>query len=459
MAASDIGPYRILRLLKRGGAGAVYVAWDRRLKRKVALKLLPVPPERGARERVIAEARLLAACEHRCLVQIYDVVEARSHLVLVLEYVAGIDLEELMALTRIELPAALQIATDICSGLAAVHHEGIVHRDLKPANVLVDGNGRTRLTDFGIAARLRNTRRDGSTVDGVAGGSYLAMSPEHAGGRPLDARSDLFSLGLILYRLLAGTHPFAGSGSELGALQSIIHDAHPPLQETGRDIPEALCTLVDQLLAKNPGERPSSALAVKQELLSITRSLPLSRGNVLAALASGKIRPDDAGGSPPALPEEFSSDVHSHLLNPGEWSRWILPPPRRQFSAVWMTLALLVFVSLCYTLLQWWQGRPLAVTIDTVHVVGTGANPGAAELTLLLQEEALAQSAFRPVADRKAAPLRMQVQCDAYLCGAHFSLQMDGVKTTDYRTVQTGAPVAVWQSVVRQGVASIAAQR
>ena len=154
MRRTEIGPYRLLCPVKEGGGGTVYAATDLRLNRRVALKIISVPRDRNARDRVIAEARSLAAVNHRSIVQIFDIVEVKSHIVLVMEYVPGNDLEELLGQREIDLVSALYLALDICAALAAAHEAGLVHRDLKPANVLLDPRGRTKLTDFGIASAI-----------------------------------------------------------------------------------------------------------------------------------------------------------------------------------------------------------------------------------------------------------------------------------------------------------------
>ena len=143
----------------------MYVAHDQRLNRRVALKLIAVPDEREARGKVIDEARLLAAINHRFIVQIFDVVEVRSHIVLVMEYVPGVDLEQLIEEASLDLLAISQLGMDVCAALAAAHQSRIVHRDLKPANVLIDRAGRIKLTDFGIANSFQVSGPSGRSAE------------------------------------------------------------------------------------------------------------------------------------------------------------------------------------------------------------------------------------------------------------------------------------------------------
>ena len=174
MPFTELGPYRVLRLLKAGGEGAVYAAEDRRLGRRVAIKLRPLPDGLEARRAVIAEAEVLATLSHPHIVQLYDVVETDGAVALVMEYVDGSDLEELIASTRLDLESVLQLALDLCSALASAHGKGVIHGDLKPANVLVDITGRIKLTDFGVAFRQHDQP--------AAGGTLSILSPERRAG-------------------------------------------------------------------------------------------------------------------------------------------------------------------------------------------------------------------------------------------------------------------------------------
>ena len=211
VADTHVGPYRILRRINRGGQGSVYLGYDRRLGRRVAIKIYRLPSARTARRRLLHEAQLVASIQSPKVVQIHDVLESRGHVALVMEYVPGCDLEEFLAAVRPSLDSILTIALDIAGALAMARlplaavgrrrpQQQIVHGDLKASNVLIADSGQVKLTDFGIAHR--------GAQGAAPGASQSAMSPEQYLGKPLDVRADLFALGCLLYRMLSGAQPF-----------------------------------------------------------------------------------------------------------------------------------------------------------------------------------------------------------------------------------------------------------
>ncbi len=264
-----IGPYRLARRLGRGGMGEVFLAWDERLGRRVALKRI-----RGDSsvtqdgERLRREARAAAQLSHPSVVQIYDLVTDSSGDVIVLEYVEGRTLREVLGNGLPSLSVVLRLAREIAEGLAAAHAAGLVHRDLKTENVMVTPEGRAKILDFGLAKPfLLSQPHDGEnlTAQGVLLGTFHAMSPEQARGSEVDARSDLFSFGVLLYEMLTGRSPFQGSDS-LDTLQKVCSH-HPPSVRTLRpELPGSLSNLVDSLLAKRREERPRNAGEVALEL-------------------------------------------------------------------------------------------------------------------------------------------------------------------------------------------------
>jgi serine/threonine-protein kinase len=266
-----IGPYRLARRLGQGGMGEVFLAWDERLGRRVALKRIrreaPTPEER---ERLRREASAAARLSHPAVVRIYDLVEDATGDALVFEYVEGRTLRELL---REGLPSpalAARLGREIAEGLAAAHASGLVHRDLKAENVMVTPEGHAKILDFGIAkAAAPGGEGEALTVEGAVLGTLHAMSPEQARGGEVDARSDLFSLGVLLYELLTGRSPFRGSDL-LDTLQRVAGHRPPPAREVRPEIPRALSDLVDRLLAKRPEERPESAGEVARELAALS---------------------------------------------------------------------------------------------------------------------------------------------------------------------------------------------
>ncbi|MFL6262753.1 MAG: protein kinase domain-containing protein [Thermoanaerobaculia bacterium] len=266
-----IGPYRLARRLGQGGMGEVFLAWDERLGRRVALKRIRrEAPTAEERERFRREASAAARLSHSAVVRIYDLVEDAAGDALVFEYVEGRTLRDLL---REGLPSpalATLLGREIAEGLAAAHASGLVHRDLKAENVMVTPDGHAKILDFGIAkAAAPGLDEETLTVEGAVLGTFHAMSPEQARGGEVDARSDLFSLGVLLYELLTGCSPFRGNDL-LDTLQRVVGHRPPPVREVRPEIPRALSDLVDRLLAKRPEERPASAGEVARELAALS---------------------------------------------------------------------------------------------------------------------------------------------------------------------------------------------
>jgi len=261
MAADLIGGrYRLDSLLGKGGMSEVWCADDLELGRRVALKLLAPDADR---ERFAREARAAAALAHPNLTQLYDYGEADGRPFMVLEYLPGGTLEE-----RLEpgVPLAdadtARIASEVAAGLAHAHARGLVHRDLKPANILFDAEGRAKIADFGIA-RLG---QDGTLTEaGTVLGTAAYISPEQAAGESATPASDVYSVGVLLFRLLTGRLPFAADDAfELVALH---RDAPPPPLESFReDAPPVLAAVATSALAKAPGDRPADGAALVSAL-------------------------------------------------------------------------------------------------------------------------------------------------------------------------------------------------
>jgi len=218
-----LGPYRLEGRLGRGGMGEVYRAFDERLQRPVAVKLIR-PEAAGdarARERFRREARAAASLNHPAIVQIHDIVETPAGDAIVMELVAGQTLASLLASGPLELPRALRLGVEVAEGLAAAHARGLVHRDLKPENVMLTETGHAKILDFGLAKRtLTEAGETSLSLDGTILGTYRAMSPEQARGLAVDGRSDLFSFGGLLYEALTCASPFA-AGTVLETLTNI----------------------------------------------------------------------------------------------------------------------------------------------------------------------------------------------------------------------------------------------
>jgi serine/threonine protein kinase len=261
-----LGHYEVLELVGSGGMGIVLKAFDEQLHRVVAIKAMaaPLATSATARQWFVREARAAAAVNHDNVVDIYAVEGTGPVPYLVMEFVAGISLEErLHQQGPLELKEILRIGLQTADGLAAAHRQGVVHRDVKPANILLEnGVGRVKITDFGLA-RVANNAPDAETS--VIAGTPAYMSPEQARGDPVDHRSDLFSLGSVLYALCTGQSPFRGS-TPLGTLQAVCEEVPPPIRDLNSDIPAWLCEVIKKLLAKVPAERFQSAAELAETL-------------------------------------------------------------------------------------------------------------------------------------------------------------------------------------------------
>lgn len=269
-----IGPYRLEGSLGGGGMGEVYRAVDTRLDRPVAVKHLETPPamEGPERQRFWREARAIARLSHPAIVQVFDVLEDDRGGWLVMELVEGEPLSERLARGPVDPAAALCLVTDVAEALATAHGKGILHRDLKTENVMVTPAGRAKLLDFGLA-RLEIAEEEGVGAEGQIVGTPHAMSPEQAMSLELDHRSDLFSLGALLYETLTGARPFDGD-SMVATLHQVCVVRQRPAAELEPRIPEELSQLADRLLEKDPDDRPGSAAGVARALRNAARRLP-----------------------------------------------------------------------------------------------------------------------------------------------------------------------------------------
>ena len=268
-----IGPYRLEALLGSGGMGRVFLAYDSRLDRRVAVKHIQ-PDQAGnaeARERLRREARASAALAHPSIVQVFDLLTTADGDWVVMEYVDGPTLADLLDQGLPPLRRTVEIVRDVIGGLRYAHAQGIVHRDLKTENVMLSALGRAKILDFGLAKRLGDHGELDLTTDGEVLGTLRSMSPEQAQGGEITPASDLFSFGILLYECLAGSSPFAGR-SHIDALVRLCTEPHTPLAEKVDGVPSGLHELTDALLAKSPAERPDGE-AVEASLRAVLEEL------------------------------------------------------------------------------------------------------------------------------------------------------------------------------------------
>lgn len=253
-----IGHYELLELLGRGSFGIVFRAFDDALQRVVAIKLLApaIAATSPARKRFLREARSSAQVRHENVVHVYAVEEQPSPY-LVMEFIPGETLQQRLDRTGpLEASEIIRLGRQIAEGLAAAHAAGVIHRDIKPGNVLIEGaNERVKITDFGLARAADDASQ---TQTGVLAGTPMYMAPEQARGEALDDRTDLFSLGSVMYLLATGRPPFRAS-TTFGVLKRVVEDSPRPIREIIPELPEWLGDVIARLHEKNPGNRFQSA--------------------------------------------------------------------------------------------------------------------------------------------------------------------------------------------------------
>ena len=264
MLGTTFGKYRIVGQLGRGATGTVYKAVDETLHREVAIKILnPALADGEILKRFCAEATVLARLNHPEIATIHELFRSETDILMVMELVRGETLERLSnRLGPLPPDRAAFLIDRILSALDHAHRADVVHRDLKPANVMVTEAGRIKIMDFGVA-RVRGAEH--MTVDGYVVGTPAYMPPEQVMGQEVDGRADLYSVGVVFYRLLTGTLPFTADTS-VGMLQKQIADPPPPLHRRRSDLPEWCDTIVQRALAKSPSDRFQSAGAFRDAL-------------------------------------------------------------------------------------------------------------------------------------------------------------------------------------------------
>ena len=299
MAPETLLHYRILRPLGSGGMGDVYLAEDTKLDRRVALKVLPrgktEDPER--RQRFEREAKAVAALNHPNIVTIYSVEQADDVTFLTMELVDGQALSAITPKGGMPLAQLMKISIPLADAVAAAHDRGITHRDLKPGNVMVTAEGRVKVLDFGLAklnetttsgdATMTALRPDPLTGEGRIVGTVSYMSPEQAEGKPLDHRTDIFSLGVMLYELATGERPFTGD-SQASVVSSILRDLPRPINEVNQALPRDLARIVKRALVKDPDHRYQTAKDLRNDLETLKEDLD---SGTLDAPAAGRRTP------------------------------------------------------------------------------------------------------------------------------------------------------------------------
>jgi eukaryotic-like serine/threonine-protein kinase len=320
------GRYQLRSLLGVGGMAKVYLATDRVLERQVAVKVLSPPYAQDPVfvERFRREARSAARLSHPNIVAVFDSGSDADQHYLVMEYVPGQSLAQLLAgQARLAPRQAAELAVEVCAALAAAHAQGLVHRDVKPGNVLVDPDGRVKVTDLGIVKAAAATTLTGT---GVVLGRAAYLSPEQAQGEPVDARSDLYSLGCVLYELLCGSPPF-GSGADGPPVAIATRHLHKPPEPPSARNPQVdagLDAVVLTALAKDPAQRYQSAIDLQDALEQVLTGEAMGAGPGQPAAAALPTEPlPGLPGRTGVLPAATGPALWGSGWRPG-WPGWAL---------------------------------------------------------------------------------------------------------------------------------------
>ena len=334
MAGTTISHYRVLEKLGAGGMGVVYKAQDVRLGRFVALKFLPdaFADNLQLRERFQREARAASALNHPNICTIYDIGEADGRAFMAMEFLAGTTLKDLVIGAPLELDRLVDIAVQVLDGLEAAHAQNVIHRDIKPANIFVTSTGRVKILDFGLAkinvpshAKVGSGgSREYMTTGGGALGTMPYMSPEQALGRPMDARSDLFSFGITLYEMATGKMPFQGDTTGVLFL-SIVQEAPVPPVQLNPHIPDELQRIVEKCLEKDRGLRYQHASDIRSDLWRLEHDSNMSWSAVANVIdeksaAVGEEEINAVGQVTPSLPPPTIAE--ETLVKKPDWTTW-----------------------------------------------------------------------------------------------------------------------------------------
>jgi eukaryotic-like serine/threonine-protein kinase len=381
-AGTLLGHYKIVRRLGQGGMGVVYEAADQKLGRHVAVKLLTeaTRDSSAALERFWREARAASSLNHPGICTIYELNETAESPFIVMELLEGSSLEKLYRGHAMPYPKLVEMGVQLADALDAAHRKGILHRDIKPANIFVTNSGQAKLLDFGLA-KLEGGANDGQadddaptavdplTNEGSSVGTVAYMSPEQARGEPLDARSDLFSLGVVLYEMATGKHPFTGTTTAV-VFDRILNHAPVAPVSLNAQLPVEFENILNKTLEKDRDLRCQSAAELRADLKRLQRKS--SSGNVASSAASGSENSQNpaSGTSNPFQPVAGASSSGTQTV-----SSDAVAVPAVKKSRMWaITLAVVVVLAAAgFAVWRFWpRARPFAsVSVNQITNIGT----------------------------------------------------------------------------------------
>ena len=379
MIGTTISHYRVLEKLGAGGMGVVYKAQDTRLGRFVALKFLPddFADDRQLRDRFQREAQAASALNHPNICTIYDVGEENGRAFIAMEFLDGTTLKDLVIGTPLDLDRLVDIAIQVLDGLEAAHAENVIHRDIKPANIFVTSTGRAKILDFGLAkinvpshtkvgaATVTVGSSEYMTTGGGALGTMPYMSPEQALGKPMDARSDLFSFGISLYEMATGKMPFHGDTTGVLFL-SIVQEAPVPAVQLNPDIPDELQKIIEKCLEKDRGRRYQRASDVRSDLKRLGSDSQSSSSGVAAVVEAP---PADAPSKQSSIPPRVSVPPQAPISG----SATTVLPARSHWKT-WTSLLALVAVLAAGGVFYWRSHSRVVLTDKDTVVLADFAN-------------------------------------------------------------------------------------
>src|SRR5437660_2413271 len=289
-----VAHYRIISERGTGGQGTVYKALDTKLGRTVALKLLPpelTTVDDTSRKRFRREARLASSLDHPNICTVHDLMEVEGATFIVMQFVAGRNIRQLVKGRPLEIRTALRIAIQVCDALVAAHSKGIIHRDIKAHNIIVSEGGQAKILDFGLAKLIRegNDAKDQTelTALGSPYGTPTYAAPEQSRGEKVDQRADVFSTGVLLYEMLSGAWPFRGK-TAIDVRHAVLYDEPKPISEArGGAIPAKLEVIVSRALSKKPASRYQQMSRMRDELIEVLRELPGSKESSTESFLEG----------------------------------------------------------------------------------------------------------------------------------------------------------------------------